>query len=1370
MNQVEQRIQNALENNKKNLDLSSLELTSLPDSFLEIAPSLEILTLAHNGFINLPRKLSACLNLKVLVLDNNKLVDLHGLSSLQKLNNLSVNRNELTYFPTDILELKSLEILWMNENKMTSIPQGILELKKLKSLSLSDNSIEILPAEIAQLRELENIYLTRNPLKTPPIEIALQGIQSIRGYFEDLSKTKKEKTENYLLTIAIDEYADPTFSPQKGRVEDAQNLTNVLSEKYEYQPAELYNEEATAKNFLAQLEILATETHRSDSVIIYFNSQISDAYGYGYFSYDMIKIEEQELFSAISKMRAQQVLVIIDFHYYAERGGTSRGISLESGTYNSRWIMHRQGAEWNDRFTPQVVDFLENLKFEIGVQELLSVLKDVVIAPLNLGGDEGGMFKFFPKKNKQKKTTSNEASSKWSNNQDFKRLIKSLQNQISTGRLNLFFSELENVLDTESKKYENILLLESRYVFLEENKKKDLISLRDYQLELNTISNDLINLLGNLELTDLRSDFLDQPYVISVGNSNVISAGDTIENEALFAEIEERTSTIERLKNEYLETSSILEKNEILEEIQDLLIELEKIREDTFNEYMPSENEEYSIKFVEEEKLWQNALAKNNKDHFQKYLDETQDGRYRQEAIVAIRNLELESEELKLYKKIIEEDDISLLNIYRSQFPNGKYIQEVESIFKSLEKEEEELWERLSKKNTASAYDEYLDLTKLKSHEKTAVKRKRHLDGEGTETRINEAKLIFVGNGRVGKTSLTKRLVSDDFDPEEKSTHGIRIEKWPLELADGRTVQVNIWDFGGQEIYHNTHRFFLTNRALYILVWDIDSQIDAEDYPEKEENFIFDYWLENVSGLSEKSPVLVVQNKIEEPATRGFDLTNLTKNKGWNVKETLGVSAAKGWNIEELRNEIAEQLQHAPKLKKFIGFDLGVGWSSVRNELEILALEQPYLKFDEYLKICAAQEISSTNAESLSRFLTDIGVIIHFPDNATLKEMVILDPRWTTKIIYRLLNEKIKENKGLFIKSDLKVNMKKSELEKFSKEFRFRDEREIQIFLELMSKFEICFELAKEKDSYIVPQFLTEEKPIFEWESKKAIRYGYQYDFLHKGIIARAIVKLNEYALENIWWRNGLLIEKEGIKAKIESLPKQNEIRIEMIGEEAEQLRKFLLNDIFEEVNQKMDVKTIRYCPDETCKCAFEETDILKLEKENEKSIYCPECKCNVSIDEILGKNITQMDVPKIFISYSHEDESYKDELQSWLKSLQYSFEIDDWEDRQIQVGDDWREKISKAMEAAEFIILMITKDFLASDFIKEVEVKRAFERHEKGEAVVIPIIVRPCLWQQKPISDVQVVPKDGKPITKYDDVDEAWLEVLQKIKARIEK
>ena len=889
--------------------------------------------------------------------------------------------------------------------------------------------------------------------------------------------------------------------------------------------------------------------------------------------------------------------------------------------------MHRLGAEWDDRFTPQLVDFLENTNYEIGVQELLSVINDVIIAPLNLGGDEGGMFKFFPKKDTSKKSSSRPkkadsdkvvseevVSGKIDSitEKDLKDLKQTFRDYISMGKLKKVFQELEGEIKTESTYFNDIILLRSRFYNAEKSNRQGVISSSNYQLELNRINAAMLDFIGDLELEDLRYSLINQ--------SNINETNFTSEQQDVFEKINERISSVEKLRTNYLKINSINEKNKLLNDIENILQEINSLRIASGSNNALDADEDDSFKFLAEEKLWQNALANNTIEVYKKYLQETSEGTYRQEATVAIRNLELKREEDILFEKIKQQEDISQINIYRSEFSDGKYIQEVETIFEKLKKEEEELWQRLSKKNTLKSYDEYLDNSKLKTYQRNAVDNKKRLDGEGSATRINEAKLIFVGNGRVGKTSLTKRLVSNDFDPKEKSTHGIRIEKWPLKLEDGRTVQVNIWDFGGQEIYHNTHRFFLTNRALYILVWDMDSQIDAEEFPEKEENFIFDYWLENVSGLSEESPILVVQNKMEETVTKGFDLTSLTNKKGWNVKETLSVSAAKGWNIDELRKSISEQLQNAPKLKNLIGYDLGEGWSAVRVELETLAKAQPYLKFDEYLKICDKQGISSQNAEDLSGFLTDIGVIIHFPDNAILKEMLILDPRWTTKIIYRLLNEKIKESHGQFKKSELNVNMKKAELEKFSKEFRFRDEREIQIFLELMSKFEICFELPNEPDSFIVPQFLSEEKPTFEWANKKAICYGYQYGFLHKGIIARAIVKLNEHAVNKTWWRNGLLIEKEGVQAKIEALPKQNEIRIEMIGEKAEGLRVFLLNDIFKEVNKKLDFKIIRYCPSEGCDYIFEEAIILKLEKENQKSITCSACNCNVSIDKILGK------------------------------------------------------------------------------------------------------------------------------------------------------
>ncbi|MDZ7691393.1 MAG: ADP-ribosylation factor-like protein [Balneolaceae bacterium] len=129
-------------------------------------------------------------------------------------------------------------------------------------------------------------------------------------------------------------------------------------------------------------------------------------------------------------------------------------------------------------------------------------------------------------------------------------------------------------------------------------------------------------------------------------------------------------------------------------------------------------------------------------------------------------------------------------------------------------------------------------------------------------------KIIFVGNGRVGKTSIAKRLRLGIYNKDEDSTHGIRIIPWKLKLnqetgtSSGETIALNMWDFGGQDIYHATHRFFMTYRALYVLVWDCRTEEKMEKEPEK---FMpYQYWLDKIRSLSGNSPILLVQNKIDK--------------------------------------------------------------------------------------------------------------------------------------------------------------------------------------------------------------------------------------------------------------------------------------------------------------------------------------------------------------------------------------------------------------------------------------------------------------------------------------------------------------------------
>lgn len=126
-------------------------------------------------------------------------------------------------------------------------------------------------------------------------------------------------------------------------------------------------------------------------------------------------------------------------------------------------------------------------------------------------------------------------------------------------------------------------------------------------------------------------------------------------------------------------------------------------------------------------------------------------------------------------------------------------------------------------------------------------------------------KLILLGNGRVGKSSIAKRLIHGQFDPHEKSTHAIRLEEWSLDMIGGET-RINVWDFGGQDIYHGTHALFLKSRAVFVIVWDrlTEQRPNYEADGLTFENLPLAYWLDYVRAISPQAAVIVVENKCDD--------------------------------------------------------------------------------------------------------------------------------------------------------------------------------------------------------------------------------------------------------------------------------------------------------------------------------------------------------------------------------------------------------------------------------------------------------------------------------------------------------------------------
>lgn len=136
-----------------------------------------------------------------------------------------------------------------------------------------------------------------------------------------------------------------------------------------------------------------------------------------------------------------------------------------------------------------------------------------------------------------------------------------------------------------------------------------------------------------------------------------------------------------------------------------------------------------------------------------------------------------------------------------------------------------------------------------------------------------------------------------------------------------------------------------------------------------------------------------------------------------------------------------------------------------------------------------------------------------------------------------------------------------------------------------------------------------------------------------------------------------------------------------------------------------------------------------------------------------------------VFISYSHADENLRNELEKHLAGLLRQGVITTWHDRRIAPGEDLHGHIDDQLNAADIVLLLVSADFLASDYCYDVEMLQAMERHERNEARVIPVILRPCDWHGAPFGGLMAVPADGKPVVKHATLDDGFLDVAKAIR-----
>ena len=404
----------------------------------------------------------------------------------------------------------------------------------------------------------------------------------------------------------------------------------------------------------------------------------------------------------------------------------------------------------------------------------------------------------------------------------------------------------------------------------------------------------------------------------------------------------------------------------------------------------------------------------------------------------------------------------------------------------------------------------------------------------GKKKPLGETKILVVGQGSVGKTSLIQRIIHNNFKPEDK-TEGIAISQWEV---NGKTVtsdakakiELNLWDFGGQEIMHATHQFFLTRRSLYLLI--LDSRL------KQEENRV-EYWLKMIQSFGGDSPVLIVGNKTDQHPL-DIDRTGL-QNKYPNIVGILETSAATGQGISELRSAISMQVDLLPHVHDL----LPETWFTIKARLENIKHDKNYFSQNEYVDLCNEYEVTEElDQRALIGFLHDLGVVIYFQDDPRLEALGILNPEWVTNGVYKILNSHILfQSKGVLTSLLLNEILNLDEYP--------RDKR--LFIVDMMKKFELCYEI--DNSQFLVTDLLPKDEP-FTGDWLNALAFQYHYDVLPSSIISRFIVRMNAFIHKTVW-RSGVVLKNGENTALIKADAEDRKIYI-LVGGNKTTCRDFL--------------------------------------------------------------------------------------------------------------------------------------------------------------------------------------------------------------------
>ena len=699
----------------------------------------------------------------------------------------------------------------------------------------------------------------------------------------------------------------------------------------------------------------------------------------------------------------------------------------------------------------------------------------------------------------------------------------------------------------------------------------------------------------------------------------------------------------------------------------------------------------------------------------------------------------------------------------------------------------------------------------------------------------NEVKLILTGNSESGKTTLVEYLKTERIKKDIKTTHwmevsnwepGIKLEKLKSDINPEGKFIVRIFDFGGQEYYHDTHHLFFTNNTAYLLVWDKYSNILGvrdtniitninEKKKVKLQHYPLEYWLEAIKHYTKaidtqrtnsdrkieldkekeypfkytypviewdevfpikqskiESPVLVVQNKIDKDEV-DFQNQRELKDSHSFIYDFISISLYEKKRLDYLQSLIEEIFSSM----EILGSPLPRHWGVVKDSLDNYN-GKPIMTIEEFTGYCNELLVEKFNKEKVSHiafnekstkylcgYLKPIGRILYYPDVESIINNIYVDRNWVIGNIYNILFD-LAEKGAEFNHEYIVEKINKKDFDK-----------DCEDLIKLMQHFRIIFNHPHKKDTYIAPLYLPIDPgrgvQIFIETFNKPI-YRFQYEgFIHKGVILHFFQEFGKDALYKkdlyYYWRYGIVIkgkekkENDLVFVKFVMGKKEGNVPAHIdLFHLKNNKDSFLFKRIIDklkEINKGWNVKQMVTSNGKD----FVPLKEIQENEERELWVFTYENKMFELNDfsEYLNKTNS---MKKIFISYSKTDAEYLRQLENHLSVLKRQRYIATWHDRKLIPGEEWDGKIRKELEEADIILFLVSSDFLATDYIWDIEMKRAVELYEKEKAIVVPIVVRDCDWEESPLGKF-TSPEKALVISKSKDIDEAWKKIVKELK-----